>query len=448
MSTPDSAADARTERVRALRDELDAMRPLDVEQVGKAMQRLRLEWTYHSNAIEGNSLTYDETRALLMHGVTAQGKPLKDHLDVKGHREALDFLERFVRAEEPLTLAAVREIHRVLLGEPYEAVAETPDGQRTRRTITPGEFKTQPNHVVTGTGETHYYARPEETPALMQDLVDDYRAGWSQVEAGGVDAVAFAADLHHRFAAIHPFDDGNGRMARLLMNLVLMRAGYPPAVIRQENRPAYYGALAEADAGSLDALVRFVASELEATLDLYLRTLRGEPDPTAFSRRVALLKKEVETSGGAVERSPEALARITREFVVPFVRRVHQGWRELTPLFSESTEIKTYTKRNGQAQSATGGVADDLVGVDWTSFKQGLTLKGYVEAPAQNVYLEVRGHSGRDHVVVSRLDLRVPLAQLTYDRVIEEREPIQLAEQVLEHVVNQIEGLHRQAKSE
>ena len=99
------------------------MRPLDAEQVGKATQRLRLEWTYHSNAIEGNSLTYGETRALLMHGVTAQGKPLKDHLDVKGHREALDYLERFVRAEEPLTLAAIREVHRVLLGEPYEAVA-------------------------------------------------------------------------------------------------------------------------------------------------------------------------------------------------------------------------------------------------------------------------------------------------------------------------------------
>ena len=447
MSATDPS-DVRTERVRALRDELDAMRPLDAEQVGKATQRLRLEWTYHSNAIEGNSLTYGETRALLMHGVTAQGKPLKDHLDVKGHREALDYLERFVQAEEPLTLAAIREIHRVLLGEPYEAVAETPGGQRTRRTITPGEFKTQPDHVVTETGETHYYARPEETPALMQDLVDDYRAGWPQVEGGGVDAVVFAASLHHRFAAIHPFDDGNGRMARLLMNLVLMRVGYPPAVIRQENRPAYYGALAEADAGGLDTLVRFVAGELEATLDLYLRTLRGEPDPTAFSRRVALLKKEVETSGGAVERSPEALERITRNLIVPFLKLVYEGGVNLRPLFSDSSEFMMYTEQNGTNSFSAASSFTRLIDANWVSFKQGLNLAGYVEAPAQNVYLEVSGRSGRDHVVVSSHGFQTPLAQVAYDQPIGEEEPVQLAERVLERAMDQIEQLHRRAQGE
>ena len=445
VSPPD---DPRTERVRALRDELDSMRPLDAEQVGKATQRLRLEWTYHSNAIEGNSLTYGETRALLMHGVTAQGKPLKDHLDVKGHREALDYLERFVQAEEPLTLAAIREIHRVLLGEPYEAVAETPGGQRTRRTITPGEFKTQPNHVVTETGETHYYARPEETPALMRELVDDYRAGWAQVEAGGADAVVFAADLHHRLAAIHPFDDGNGRMARLLMNLVLMRAGYPPAVIRQENRPAYYGALAEADAGGLDTLVRFVAGELEATLDLYLRTLRGEPDPTAFSRRVALLKREVKTSGGAVERSPEALARVTREFVVPLLERVYQGWRELMPLFSESSEFSTYSGPDRGTRLVTGGVAESLIDTNWTSFTQGLRLSRYVEDPALNMRVDVEGHSGRDYVTISTSSFPASPEHVAYDQVIDEGEPLKLADRMLERVMDDVERFHRRTQDE
>ena len=438
VSPPD---DPRTERVRALRDELDSTRPLDAEQVGKAMQRLRLEWTYHSNAIEGNSLTYGETRALLMHGVTAQGKPLKDHLDVKGHREALDYLERFVRAEEPLTLAAIREIHRVLLGEPYEAVAETPGGQRTRRTITPGEFKTQPNHVVTETGETHYYARPEETPALMQGLVDDYRAGWVQVEAGGVDAVVFAADLHHRFASIHPFDDGNGRMARLLMNLVLMLAGYPPAVIRQENRPAYYGALAEADAGDLDALVRFVAGELEATLDLYLRTLRGEPDPTVFSHRVALLKKEVETSGGAVERSPEALARITRELVAPFLDRVHHKWRELVPLFYEANKFWTYSDRKKGAR--TMSKADDLIEADWSIFAANLVLYGFILDPTQRVELHMTGRSERDRVVIRGVGSPVVFG---YHQAVSEDDPVRLADRVLERVMEQVEQLHRQAQ--
>ena len=435
MSAPDSDADPRTERVRALRDELDAMRPLDAEQVGKAMQRLRLEWTYHSNAIEGNSLTYGETRALLMHGVTAQGKPLKDHLDVKGHREALDYLERFVRAEEPLTLAAIREIHRVLLGDPYETWAETPEGVRVRRTITPGEFKTQPNSVKTETGETHYYARPEETPALMQDLVDDYRAGWPHVEAGGVDAVAFAADIHHRFAAVHPFDDGNGRMARLLMNLVLMRAGYPPAVIRQENRPAYYGALAEADAGSLDALVRFVGGELEATLDLYLRTLRGEPDPTAFSRRVALLKKEVETSGGAVERSPEALAKVSQSFVIPLIERLAYGLDELSSLFAQSYLFVSYNDLDGNELSVRDREFQLLASKDWSQIEALLTLEGYRGDASKDEAASVQVRSAESHVIVKE-DFGGVLERLAYGEPFPD--PVEVADRVLGVVVQRI----------
>ena len=439
MSTADPS-DVLTERVRALQDELDAMRPLDAERVGKAMQRLRLEWTYHSNAIEGNSLTYGETRALLMHGVTAQGKPLKDHLDVKGHREALDYLERLVQGEEPLTLAAIREIHRVLLGEPYEAVAETPGGQRTRRTITPGELKTQPNHVVTETGETHYYARPEETPDLMQDLVDDYRAGWAHVEAGGVDAVVFAADLHHRFADVHPFDDGNGRMARLLMNLVLMRAGYPPAVIRQENRPAYYGALAEADAGSLDALVRFVAGELEATLDLYLRTLRGEPDPTAFSRRVALLKKEVETSGGAAERSPEALARVSQSFVIPLIERLAYGLDELSSLFAQSHFFVSYNDLDGNELPARDREFQLLASRDWSQIEVLLTLEGYRGDASKDEAASVQVRSAESHVIVKE-DFGGVLERLAYGEPFPD--PVEVADRVLGVVVQRIERWQR-----
>ncbi|MDT7856110.1 Fic family protein [Rubrivirga sp. S365] len=439
-------AAAQIERARALRDELDAMRPLDPEQVGKAMQRLRLEWTYHSNAIEGNTLTYGETRALLLHGVTAQGKPLKDHLDIKGHREALDHLERLAGADEPLTLAAVRELHRALLGEPYETWAETADGQRVRRTATPGEFKAFSNSVKTVTGETHYYARPEETPALMTDLVDRYRAGWREVEEGGADAVVVAADFHHRFVAIHPFDDGNGRMARLLMNLVLMRAGYPPAVIRQGNRPAYYGALAEADAGDLGPFVRFMAGELTATLDLYLRALRGEPDPTAFSRRVALLKKEVEASDKTASRSPSALARITRELIAPLLERVYQGRDELAPLFSEPGTFLIYANWGGVYHTMHEISIDDLIDTYWSSFKLVVDFIGFTGYKNLNMCLELTGESGEDHVVIWLRDLSVPMIRVGYDQVIGEDEPARLADRVLEHVMDQVEQLHREAQ--
>ncbi|MEJ7661207.1 MAG: hypothetical protein WKG07_17150 [Hymenobacter sp.] len=139
------------------------------------LQKFRLEWNYNSNAIEGNSLTLGETRSLLLHGLTAAGKPMRDHLDIKGHNEAVHALEDFVRAERPLTEHFIREMHQVLLGEPYEMPAQTPNGQPTRKLIVPGRYKSSPNNVLTATGEMFYFASPEETPSRMTDLVDWYR---------------------------------------------------------------------------------------------------------------------------------------------------------------------------------------------------------------------------------------------------------------------------------
>lgn len=444
MPSDSSSAPAVLERVDALRAELDAMRPLDPDRLGAAMQRLRIEWTYHSNAIEGNSLTYGETRALLMHGVTADGKPLKDHLDIKGHREALDYLEQVVQSREPLTLASIREMHGLLLGEPYETWAETPDGQRVRRTITPGEFKTMPNHVRTETGETHYYARPEEVPALMQDLMDLVRDGWADVEGGAVHPVVFASDVHHRFAAIHPFDDGNGRMARLLMNLVLMRAGYPPAVLRQQNRRAYYGALAAADGGDLEPLVRFVTDELAATLELYLRALRGDPDPDIFDRRLALLKREVEMRDERKGRPPAALVQLVALFLSPFLERLTQGFAALPPLFDTFVESQGgYTAADGQQYLPGSQLVHQLGTVEWTSFVRAYCLERYVSDASQNLTLEVTG-AVEDGLVSLRANNGIgEIARVRFDQIPAEGVAVQLAERVLGVVLDRIQEIDR-----
>jgi Fic family protein len=159
-----------------LRADLDTLRPLAPEQEARVLQKFRLEWNYNSNAIEGNSLTLGETRSLLLHGLTAAGKPMRDHLDIKGHNEAVLWLEDFVRAQEPLTEYFIRGMHEALLGEAYEVNAQTPDGQPTTKRIVPGRYKTSPNNVKTATGETFYFASVEETPAKMSDLIDWYRA--------------------------------------------------------------------------------------------------------------------------------------------------------------------------------------------------------------------------------------------------------------------------------
>src|SRR5438874_9466692 len=152
-------------RVDELKTKLDQGRPLSTEVEQRVLQRFRLWWTYHSNAIEGNSLTQGETEMFLMEGLTAKGKPLKDHLDLRGHSNAINYLLGFVRDQEVLTEAAIRKLHEILLIEPYQAQAITPDGLPTMKTIGLGCYKAQPNSVRTPTGEMHYYASPEETPA-------------------------------------------------------------------------------------------------------------------------------------------------------------------------------------------------------------------------------------------------------------------------------------------
>src|SRR3954468_19387757 len=133
--------------------QLDSLRPLQREQEERAMQKFRLWWTYHSNAIEGNSLTQGETEMFLMEGLTAKGKPLKDHLDLRGHSNAINYLLAFIRDKEVLTEAVIRKLHEVLLVEPYRVQAITPDGLPTTKTVSLGKYKTEPNHVRTPTGE-------------------------------------------------------------------------------------------------------------------------------------------------------------------------------------------------------------------------------------------------------------------------------------------------------
>jgi Fic family protein len=277
-----------------LRADLDALRPLAPEQEARVLQKFRLEWNYNSNAIEGNSLTLGETRSLLLHGLTAAGKPMRDHLDIKGHNEAVVALEEFVRSEYPLTEQFVREMHQLLLGEPYHTPAQTAGGQPTRKLIVPGRYKTSPNNVLTATGEMFYFASVEETPGRMTDLVDWYRA---EEAAPTMQPVALAAEFHYRFVRIHPFDDGNGRMSRLLMNLILLRHGYPMTVIQAADRNRYLAALAEADAGEPEPFLRFIIENVEASLRLMIRAARGESidEPSDLDKKLALLKKQVLT---------------------------------------------------------------------------------------------------------------------------------------------------------
>ncbi len=244
-----------------------AVQPLAVTNEHRLWQRLRIEWNYNSNHIEGNTLTYGETLLLLIHGRTRGEHLFREYEEMQGHDVAIELVRSLAREDRPLGEGDLRDLNRILLKEGFWRTAETPDGEPTRKWIEPGRYKTQPNHVVTATGELFYFATPEETPARVAELVQWLRL---EMQTPTLGLLPLLARLHHDFIRIHPFDDGNGRVARLLLNYVLLRIGLPPLVIKSRERRRYLDTIALADAGELAPLATFFGEGLRWSLRLGL----------------------------------------------------------------------------------------------------------------------------------------------------------------------------------
>ena len=243
-----------------LKERLDALRPIPPEKMEAIDEKLTIEWTYNSNAIEGNTLSLEETAFFLKRGLTVQGKSLVEHLEARNHVEAIEFLKDVVEKKRPLTEGLIKELHALLMrGIDWMWIG--PPEQRVRKPTRSGQYKSEPNHVVRLDGKIHYYCEPVKVPDEMERLLKFYEENKSLRHP-----VELAAQMHYGLVAIHPFADGNGRVARLLMNLILMQNSYPPAVIRNEKRQDYYQALMTADEGDLSALVALVAGEVERTI--------------------------------------------------------------------------------------------------------------------------------------------------------------------------------------
>jgi Fic family protein len=332
LETEFSKADILQE-VDALKKEIDDMRPLPADVEGKVMQKLRLDWNYHSNAIEGNKLSFGETVAFLMEGITAKGKPLKDHLDIRGHNEAINFLLSIVKDTRPISEADIRALHKMILVEPYNVKAQTADGIPTTKHIALGEYKTSANHVQTATGETHYYATPEDTPAKMQELMEWYAAVSANPD---IHPVVAAALFHHKFVSIHPFDDGNGRLSRILMNLILMQKGYPPVVIKLDDRQNYYALLSRADNGDGWPFVAYISERLINSLQLFLKAVQGGDidEDEDIDKELELLRIQFNSTVTIKEKkSVSAINRVFIDSIHPLAEKIFNKLRGFQTYF-------------------------------------------------------------------------------------------------------------------
>ena len=208
------------ETIDSLKNKLDAQRPLPPSVVKNLQEDLILRWTYHSNAIEGNTLTLLETKVVL-EGITVGGKALREHFEAINHRNAIYYVEDIIKKEEPFSEWQIRNIHQLILKNIDDDNA--------------GRYRQQ-NVLISGATNTP----PDYT--LLNDKMAHF-VDWYNSESNQLHPIERAAKVHADFVGIHPFIDGNGCISRLLLNLELLKAGYPPCVITVENYLAYHEAL-------------------------------------------------------------------------------------------------------------------------------------------------------------------------------------------------------------
>lgn len=221
------------------------LQPLTEDDRNRLSRRFTVDFNYNSNHIEGNTLTYGQTEILLLFGKVIGEADFRDCEEMKASNVGLQMmLMESGEKQQPLTQHFIRTLHRTLLREDYTVYRNLPGGVQTSYTVHAGQYKTRPNSVITRYGDRFDYASPEETPALMTDLVDWYNQAEQE---GKLSPVELAILFHYRYIRIHPFEDGNGRIARLMVNFILARHGYPMIVVRSRNKSEYLEALHSAD---------------------------------------------------------------------------------------------------------------------------------------------------------------------------------------------------------
>ena len=266
--TPD--IDAALARVDALKTQLESAKAARPELWPTVLKKLKVRWTTDSNAIEGSSLSFADTLFFLEQGLTVEGKPLKDFLDARNHADAIELLFDVIANRRPISEGLIKEINALLLLGVQSTPARDSLGRIVQKPATPGQYKQLPNHVLLPDGSIHAYAEPLQVAPEMSRLCQ-----WVDAIRGTLHPVLVAAIAHYNFVRVHPFDDGNGRGARILMNLMLMQAGYPPVVVANEQRRTYLDTLRQADAGDIVPFLSFIAASTEATMTNLVQDLKA-----------------------------------------------------------------------------------------------------------------------------------------------------------------------------
>jgi Fic family protein len=293
------------ERILEKKRQLNKLRPLNKTQLEKLKEEFLINYAYDSTSIEGNTLTLNETRLVLMEGITIGGKSLREHLDVINQRQAIEWIEEFVKNEGKIREIDILHLHRITLKGISDYWA--------------GKYKASQNRIV---GSKLKTTPPYKVSSEMDNLV--HQINRNQNKYNPIELATYA---HHELVRIHPFIDGNGRVARLLCNLILMKYGFPPIIIKVKDRKKYFDTLEKAHFGKLDIFVNFIALRVEESLMIYINAF------TKTTKSNELLPLDILSKDTPY--SQEYLSLLARRGILP-ATKINGVWH------STRDEVKTY----------------------------------------------------------------------------------------------------------
>lgn len=340
------------QRIDALQAELHSYYPLPEEIQDKIDRKFRLEFNYNSNHIEGNTLTYGETALYLFFDEVGKNPHTgREYEEMRASDVALKLVAEQARnKEQELTETFIKRLNDIILVRAYWKDAITPDGQTTQREISIGEYKKYPNSVRLQNGEIFHYTSPLDTAPQMTDMVSWFR---EEMEKAELHPVELAALLHYRFVRIHPFDDGNGRISRLLMNYVLLYNDFPPVIIKSSDKRNYLAALHDADVGELESFVNYVAEQLVWSLEISISAAKGESieEVDDVEKEIVVYKKKFVSVPDTLKKSDKLIVdlydRCFEDLLSTIKEKLAQYFSELFNeyILRETVNNKVYIKK-------------------------------------------------------------------------------------------------------
>ncbi|TDE46869.1 Fic family protein [Flavobacterium rhamnosiphilum] len=290
----------------AIKAKVAAFGELTIEQKKKINYKFRLEWNFNSNSMEGNTLTIEETRSVMVGNLTVNDKPLKDVLEMQGHDQVIIEILRIGKGELRLSEKRICEIHKAIMHE---------DDETKKDKI--GKWKQEPNMIYNHKGERYDFVSPEEVADRIHRLLDKTNAAIDAINANKKNAphpIDVAMEFHLEYLDIHPFYDGNGRTARILTNLILISLGYNPFWINEKDRKIYYTYISDIQGygGSKELFFEYCAGLIERSEQLVLNAIQGidieEEDD--LHKEISMWKKQLVKKDEVFPQSNYAVAQI------------------------------------------------------------------------------------------------------------------------------------------